>query len=126
MKLVQPRGSLGDATSARGVKSTSNAAEIVYDAIVVMLGTESILKWFRFFPVNWRTGATFVHDVFAAAVFLVVFGHIAFAMTHRDALRSMFKGWVTQSWAKRNAAGWLKELNDGEATSRASGSTATR
>ena len=24
-----------------------------------MLGTGSMLKWFRFFPVNWRTGATF-------------------------------------------------------------------
>jgi formate dehydrogenase subunit gamma len=78
-------------------------------AIVVMLATGSILKWFRFFPLSWRTGATFVHDVFAAAVFLVVFGHIAFALTHRDALRSMFKGWVTESWAKRHATAWLNE-----------------
>src|ERR1039458_1753357 len=54
-------------------------------AIVVMLGTGSILKWYRFFPLSWRTGATFVHDVLAAAVFIVVIGHIAFALTHRDA-----------------------------------------
>jgi formate dehydrogenase subunit gamma len=78
-------------------------------AIVVMLGTGSILKWTRFFPLSWRTGATFVHDVLATAVFVVVFGHIAFAVTHRDALRSMFKGWVTESWAKRHASAWLKE-----------------
>ncbi len=84
--------------------------------IVVMLGTGSILKWFRFFPVSWRTGATFVHDVFAAAVFLVVFGHIMFAVTHRDALRSMFKGWVTESWANRNAKGWLEEVKGENAT----------
>jgi formate dehydrogenase gamma subunit len=81
-------------------------------AIVVMLGTGSILKWFRFFPVDWRTGATFVHDVLAAMIFVVVFGHIAFALTHRDALRSMFKGWVSESWAKRHAGGWLEELDE--------------
>jgi len=36
-------------------------------------------------------GATFVHDVFAWAVFFVVIGHIVMALTHRDALRSIFK-----------------------------------
>jgi formate dehydrogenase subunit gamma len=77
--------------------------------IVVMLATGSILQWFRFFPVSWRTGATFVHDVLAFAVFAVVFGHIAFAVTHRDAMRSMIKGWVTEKWAAHHAAGWLKE-----------------
>jgi formate dehydrogenase subunit gamma len=79
-------------------------------AIVVMLGSGSILKWFRFFPVDWRTGATFVHDVFAAAIFVVVFGHVGFALTHPQALRSMFKGSVSESWAKRHASGWLEEL----------------
>jgi formate dehydrogenase subunit gamma len=77
--------------------------------IVVMLATGSVMQWFGHFPVSWRTGATFVHDVVAFAVFVVVFGHIAFALTHRDALRSIFKGWVTESWAARHAAGWLKE-----------------
>ncbi|HEY5273295.1 MAG TPA: cytochrome b/b6 domain-containing protein [Acidimicrobiales bacterium] len=81
-------------------------------AIVVMLGTGSILKWFRFFPVDWRTGATFVHDLLAAGIFVVVFGHIAFALTHPDALRAMFKGWVSESWAKRHASGWLAELEE--------------
>jgi len=78
-------------------------------AIVVMLGTGSILKWYRFFPLDWRTGATFVHDVLALAIFIVVLGHIVFALTHRDALRSMFRGWVTESWARRHASGWLKQ-----------------
>jgi len=41
----------------------------------VMLATGAMLKWFRFFPVDWRTGATFVHDVFAFAIFVVVAGH---------------------------------------------------
>jgi formate dehydrogenase subunit gamma len=78
-------------------------------AIVVMLGTGSILKWYRFFPLDWRTGATFVHDVLALGVFVVVTGHVAFALTHRDALRSMFRGWVTEPWARRHASGWLAE-----------------
>jgi formate dehydrogenase subunit gamma len=43
-------------------------------AIVVMLVTGAMLKWFRFFPVDWRTGATFVHDLFAFAIFFVVAG----------------------------------------------------
>ena len=78
-------------------------------AIVVMLATGSILKWNRFFPLDWRTGATFVHDVLALAVFVVVTGHIAFALSHPQALRSMFTGWVTEPWAKRHASGWLDE-----------------
>jgi formate dehydrogenase subunit gamma len=78
-------------------------------SIMVMLATGSVLKWFRFFPVSWRTGATFVHDVLAFAIFAVVIGHILFALTHREAMRSMIKGWVSESWAARNAPGWLRE-----------------
>jgi formate dehydrogenase subunit gamma len=84
-------------------------ALFIAGSIVVMLGTGLILKWYRFFPLSWRTGATFVHDVLALGIFIVVFGHIVFAVTHRDALRSMFRGWVTESWARRHAAGWLKQ-----------------
>src|ERR1039458_855887 len=45
-------------------------------SIVIMLATGSMLQWFRFFPVSWREGATFVHDAFSFAIFLVVIGHI--------------------------------------------------
>jgi formate dehydrogenase subunit gamma len=79
-------------------------------AIVIMLATGAMLQWFRFFPVTWRTGATFVHDAFALVIFVVVFGHIFMALTHRDALRSIFKGWVSESWAARHAGAWLKEV----------------
>jgi len=78
-------------------------------AIVVMLATGSILKWYRFFPLTWRTGATFVHDVLALGIFLVVTGHIAFALTHREALHSMLWGRVSATWARRHASGWLDE-----------------
>jgi cytochrome b subunit of formate dehydrogenase len=43
-----------------------------------------------------------------------VLGHISGALTHRDALRSMFKGWVTEVWASRHASAWLKELKEEE------------
>ncbi len=78
-------------------------------SILVMLVTGSMLQWFRFFSVSWRSGATFVHDTFALAIFLIVIGHIAMALTHRDALRSIFKGWVSRTWAERHAARWLEE-----------------
>jgi formate dehydrogenase subunit gamma len=84
-------------------------ALFVGGAIVVMLGTGAILKWFSPFPLAWRTGATFVHDVLALAIFLIVAGHVLMALTHRDALRSIFRGWVAESWAERHASGWLKE-----------------
>ena len=85
-------------------------AIFVAGVIVVMLATGSMLQWFRFFPVSWRTGATFVHDVFAFAIFAVVLGHIALALTHRDSMRSMIKGWVTEGWVARHAAAWLREM----------------
>jgi formate dehydrogenase subunit gamma len=78
-------------------------------AIVVMLASGAMLKWFRFFPVDWRTGATFVHDAFAYAIFIVVAGHVLFALTHPESLRSMIKGKVSESWAARRAPGWLAE-----------------
>ncbi len=85
-------------------------AIFVGGAVVVMLASGSVMQWFGHFPVSWRTGATFVHDVGALAVFVVVFGHIGFALTHPGALRSMIRGWVTESWAARHAGGWLREL----------------
>lgn len=86
-----------------------NAAFTV-GVIVAMLATGSVMHWYKPFPVDWRTGATFVHDLIAFAVFAVVIGHIAFALTHRDALRSMFVGWVTRRWARVHAPTWVKEL----------------
>lgn len=78
-------------------------------SILVMLVTGSMLQWFRFFPVSLRSGATFVHDIFAWAIFIVVVGHIVMALTHREALRSIFSGWVSEGWAKGHAGRWLKE-----------------
>jgi formate dehydrogenase subunit gamma len=83
-------------------------------AILVMIVTGSMLQWFRFFSVDLRQGATFVHDVFALAIFAVVIGHIYMALTHRDSLTSIFKGWVSAAWAKTHATAWFNETTDPE------------
>lgn len=77
--------------------------------IIVMFVTGVILKWFNFFPLSWRTGATFVHDTFATLFVLVLAGHIFMAVTHRNSLRSIFSGRIPVSWAERHAPVWLKE-----------------
>lgn len=78
-------------------------------AIVVLLATGYILQWFRFFPVSWRTGATFTHDLFAFGVFAVVFGHVTAALSHPESLRAMLFGTVEERWAARHAPAWLDE-----------------
>lgn len=90
-------------------------AIFVAASILVMLVTGSMLQWFRFFSVSLRSGATFVHDTFAFAIFFVVVGHIVMALTHRDALRSIFKGWVSRNWAEHHAARWLEEESPNDA-----------
>ncbi|HZU72156.1 MAG TPA: cytochrome b/b6 domain-containing protein [Acidimicrobiales bacterium] len=84
-------------------------AAFTLGAMVVMLGTGSVMHWFGPFPVSWRTGATFVHDALATAVVAVVVGHIGFALTHRDALWSMLTGRIRAQWARANAPEWLEE-----------------
>jgi formate dehydrogenase subunit gamma len=85
-------------------------AALIAGTIVVMLGTGSIMKWFDLFPLDWRTGATFVHDWFALLVWILVLGHIAFALRDGDALDSMLGGTVPAAWAKKKAPLWYEEL----------------
>jgi formate dehydrogenase subunit gamma len=84
-------------------------AIFVGGAIALFLATGIVMKWFGLFPVGWRSGATFVHEVLAFVFVAVVAGHVLMALTHRDALRSMFRGWVTVSWAQRHAPRWAAE-----------------
>jgi formate dehydrogenase subunit gamma len=74
--------------------------------LTVLLVTGVVLRWGSFVSVSWRTSATFVHDWFAVFLALVVVGHIAFALTHPGALRSMLTGRVSVRWAKRHAPAW--------------------
>lgn len=85
-------------------------AAIVGGAIPVMLATGSVMKWFHYFPVDWRTGATFVHDWTAIGLFVLITVHVAKALSEPEALWSMVRGWVPGSWAARYRARWYDEV----------------
>ena len=86
-------------------------------SILIMLVTGSMLQWFRFFPVVLRTNATFVHDVFSLAIFVVVIGHVLMALTHPEALKSMVSGSISEGWAARHAPRWLREQTESRSAS---------
>ena len=81
--------------------------------VVVMLLTGIIMFWFHPWPLSWRTGATYTHDWLAAAVVIVIAGHVSYAMRDPDALRSMWRGTVSRQWARLHANGWLEEIDAG-------------
>jgi formate dehydrogenase subunit gamma len=85
-------------------------AVFVGASIVVMLATGIVMRWFEPFPLEWRTGATFVHDWFAIALFFVILGHITFALGDRDSLRAMAFGWIPTDWARVRRPGWYAAL----------------
>ncbi|HET6811791.1 MAG TPA: cytochrome b/b6 domain-containing protein [Acidimicrobiales bacterium] len=113
LRWLRTRGRTGVSRMGKFNPGQKLNAVFVAGAIVVMLGTGAVLRWFGPFPVSWRTGATFVHDVLATAIFVVVAGHVAFAVTHRDALASMFTGRISRRWARRHAPAWLEEIDPG-------------
>jgi formate dehydrogenase subunit gamma len=86
-----------------------NAAFTV-GAILVLLATGSVMKWFSLFPVDWRTGSTFVHDWTALLVFVAVTAHVAKALSEPVALRAMVQGWVPATWARRHRPRWYEEV----------------
>jgi formate dehydrogenase subunit gamma len=88
-------------------------AAFVAGAATVMLGTGVIMRWYGWWPLSWRTGATFVHDWLAVAVAAVIAGHVAFAVSQPAALRSMVTGRVSRRWARRHAPAWLDEPDVG-------------
>ncbi|MGI9021669.1 MAG: cytochrome b/b6 domain-containing protein [Acidimicrobiales bacterium] len=85
-------------------------AAFVAGAIGVFLVTGSIMFWFEPFPLDWRTGATFVHDWMALAMTLAIAGHIWMAVGDRDSLRAMVRGWVPESWARTHRPRWYEEV----------------
>ena len=85
-------------------------AAFTLGAIVVMLVTGSIMHWFTYFPVDWRTGATFVHDWLAIVLTIVILGHLKMAMSDADARRGMSEGWVPTIWARRHRPKWYEDM----------------
>jgi formate dehydrogenase subunit gamma len=89
----------------------ANAAFVV-GMIPLMLVSGSIMRWFEPFPVEYRTGATFVHDWTAIFTWFVVAGHIGFALNDPGSLRGMVTGWVTRRWAAYHHPRWAAEVED--------------
>lgn len=82
-----------------------NSAFVV-GAVLVMLGTGLMLHYFTLFPDDISTGATFVHDLFAAAIVVVTAGHIWMAWSDPEARRGLRTGFVSRRWAEREHALW--------------------
>ena len=80
-------------------------------ALVTMLATGLVLKFFAPFPLAWRTGATFVHDWTALALGLAITGHILLAVGDPEALRGMVTGRVSAAWARRKRPRWYDEVS---------------
>jgi formate dehydrogenase subunit gamma len=92
-------------------------AAFLGSAIVVMLGTGIVLKWFSLFSLDTRTGATFVHDWVAIGIWISVLGHILLALRDPVALGGMLHGAVTARWARTNRPRWY-EAETGESATR--------
>lgn len=99
-------------------------AAFVGGAILLMLATGSIMRWFGPFPDAWRTGATFVHDWLFIAIAVTVAGHIWLAVSDAATLRGMVRGWVPVAWARRVSPKWYEAQTGRPATGVSSTSTA--
>ena len=84
-------------------------AALTAGAILVLLGTGTLMYFIGLVRLSWRTGATFVHDWFALGLGLLVLGHIYFAIKDAEARRGMRTGHVSIDWAQREHAQWAEE-----------------
>lgn len=77
-------------------------------AVLVLLGTGTIMNWPDPWRLAWRTGATFVHDWLALALLVALIGHWRFAARDpvaRDGLRT---GFVPLTWARHEHRAWAE------------------
>jgi formate dehydrogenase subunit gamma len=78
----------------------------VLAATIVLFGTGLMLHFFEPLPDNIRTGATFVHDMFALAVVVMGVGHFWMAWNDPQARLGLRTGYVPRSWASRKHPLW--------------------
>jgi formate dehydrogenase subunit gamma len=85
-------------------------AVFVAGSIPLMLATGVIMRWFEPFPLDWRTGATFVHDWIALILLALIVGHIGKALADPVALRAMRRGAVPAEHVQANHPRWWREI----------------
>ncbi len=88
---------------------------------LVLLGTGIVMEYGHRWPLPLRTGATWVHDWTAAALFLLVLGHVRLAYRDEDARRGLRTGWVPVGWARREHPAWAAAGFPGGAAGEVSG-----
>ncbi len=85
-------------------------AAFTLGAVGVMLMTGVVMHWTAWWPLAWRTGATFVHDWLAFALAVVVAGHTWMAWRDPVARAGMRTGRVPLTWARRAHPQWADVL----------------
>lgn len=78
--------------------------------LAVLLLTGTLMEWTGLVRLSWRTGATFVHDLTALALGLLVLGHLNHAFADRTALRGMWSGRVGLAWSRHRHPAWADEV----------------
>lgn len=109
---------LGGARTGKFNPGQKLNAAFVAGAGLVMLATGVVMRWYHPYPLGWRTGATFVHDWLSLGLGLVIIGHVGMALRDPDALRSMWTGRVSRSWARRHSPAWFAGDDPPEVTPR--------
>ncbi len=83
-------------------------ASVTTGAVLVMLLSGSVMiDLLGLWPLRARTGATFVHDWVALGLFLLVAGHLVYALRDTEAMRGITTGSVSEDWARREHEAWL-------------------
>ena len=81
-------------------------AVLLSSALVVMVMTGTIMKWFGPFPLEWRSGATFVHDWVSFGLWFLIPAHIIKAIITPGAVRGMWTGWARRHEAEARPRWW--------------------
>jgi formate dehydrogenase subunit gamma len=85
-------------------------AAFVGGGIVVMLVTGILMRFAPASWINFQQGATLVHDVGFFAIGIGVAGHMYYAMSRPEQLKSMLSGSIPRAWAVKNTPAWAAEV----------------
>ncbi len=87
-----------------------NASLTAGAVIVLLLSGSVMIDLLGIWELRARTGATFVHDWVALAIFLLIVGHLWHALRDVESLRGITQGTVSEEWARRDHEAWLEAV----------------